>query len=375
MRSDPSATASPRARTPFRPPPASPGTPSGGRVEHSSLVQLTLARMREFLREPDAVFWTFAFPLLLAAGLGIAFRNRPPETPHVAVVESAGAATLAQHLAAGGLDVQILSDSAAAHALRTGRVALVVRPAIDGTVEYRYDEARADARSARLLADDAVQRGAGRADPVRFEEHLVTERGSRYIDFLLPGLLGMTIMGSGVWGVGFVIVEARRRKLLKRLAATPMSRTEYLGSFLLMRLALLALEVIVLVGFGAWVFGVPLRGSLGQLLLIALTAAFSFSALGLLVASRARTMEAVQGLMNVVMMPMWVFSGVFFSSSNFPAVMQPFVQALPLTALNDALRANMLEGAGWEAIAPELGIMVAWLVVTFFAALKLFRWR
>lgn len=375
MRSDPSATASPRAGTPLRPPPTAPGAPSGGRVAHSSLVQLTLARMREFLREPDAVFWTFAFPLLLAAGLGIAFRNRPPETPHVAVVDGAGAATLAQHLTAGRLDVQILSDSTAAHALRTGRVALVVRPAIDGAVEYRYDEARADARSARLLADDALQRGAGRADPVRFEERLVTERGSRYIDFLLPGLLGMTIMGSGVWGVGFVIVEARRRKLLKRLAATPMSRSEYLGSFLLMRLALLALEVIVLVGFGAWVFGVPLRGSLGQLLLIALTAAFSFSALGLLVASRARTMEAVQGLMNVVMMPMWVFSGVFFSSSNFPAVMQPFVQALPLTALNDALRANMLEGARWEAIAPELGIMVAWLVVTFFAALKLFRWR
>jgi ABC-type multidrug transport system permease subunit len=210
---------------------------------------------------------------------------------------------------------------------------------------------------------------------VPISERLVSEPGSRYIDFLVPGLLGMTIMGSGVWGVGFVIVEARRRKFLKRLAVTPMSRSEYLASFLLMRLVLLALEVVVLVGFGTWIFGVPLRGSLAQLGLITFVAAFSFSALGLLIASRVRTTEGVQGLMNVVMMPMWVLSGVFFSSTNFPEVMQPFVQALPLTALNDALRANMLEGARWGVVSPELGVLVVWMVVSFVAALKLFRWR
>ena len=344
-------------------------------MDRSALAQLTLARVREFLREPDAVFWTFAFPLLLAAGLGIAFRNRPPEVPRIAVAQADSADVIAERLNTAGLDVRVLSDSAALHALNTGRVALIVRPLADGTVEYRYDEARPDARNARFLVDDAVQRGAGRADPVTTAEQLVSEPGSRYIDFLVPGLLGMTIMGSGVWGVGFVIVEARRRKFLKRLAVTPMSRSEYLASFLLMRLVLLALEVIVLAGFGAWIFGVPLRGSLAQLALITLIAAFSFSALGLLVASRVRTVEGVQGLMNVVMMPMWVLSGVFFSSSNFPDAMQPFVQALPLTALNDALRANMLEGAGWTVVSPEIAVLGVWMVMAFVAALKLFRWH
>ena len=346
-----------------------------GRLAYSALAQLTLARLREFLREPDAVFWTFAFPLLLAAGLGIAFRNRPPDVPRIAVVQAYTADTVAQRLREGGLRVELLADSAAAHALRTGRVALVVRPLDDGGVAYVYDEAREDARSAQLLVDDAVQRGAGRTDPVRAEERLVSERGSRYIDFVVPGLLGMTLMGSGVWGVGFVIVDARKRKLLKRLAATPMSRSEYLASFLCMRLFLLVLELVILGGFAAWVFDVPMRGSFGQLFLIALVAAFSFSALGLLVASRVRTVEGVQGLMNVVMMPMWIFSGVFFSAANFPEVMQPVIQALPLTALNDALRANMLEGAGWAVITPELGIMMLWLVAAFVSALRLFRWR
>ena len=350
-------------------------TAQEGRLARSALAQLTLARVREFLREPDAVFWTFAFPLLLAAGLGIAFRNRPPEVPRVAVVQASGADVIVERLTSAGLDVRVLSVSAATYALNTGRVALVVRPLADGAVEYRYDDARPDARTARFLVDDAVQRGAGRTDPVSTAERLVSEPGSRYIDFLVPGLLGMTIMGSGVWGVGFVIVESRRRRFLKRLAVTPMSRAEYLASFLLMRLVLLALEVVVLAGFGTWIFGVPLRGSIGQLALITLVAAFSFSALGLLIASRVRTTEGVQGLMNVVMMPMWVFSGVFFSSTNFPEVMQPFVQSLPLTALNDALRANMLEGAGWSVVSPELGVLAAWMVVSFVAALKLFRWR
>jgi ABC-2 type transport system permease protein len=347
-----------------------------GRFARSSLFQLTLSRLREFLREPDAVFWTFFFPLLLAGGLGIAFRNRPPEQPRVAVSAAEQATdSIASLLANAGMQVSVLLDSAALHALTSGRVAVVVRPRTDGSVEYLYDETRAEARTARFQANDAVQRGGGRADPITAADRIVREPGSRYIDFLLPGLLGMTVMGSGVWGVGFVIVESRRRKLLKRLAATPMSRSEFLGSFLIMRLVLLALEVVVILGFGAWAFGVPLRGSFLQLGVITLVSAFSFSALGLLVASRAQTTEAVQGLMNLVMLPMWIFSGVFFSASNFPDVIQPIVQALPLTALNDALRANMLQGAGWGVVLPELGILAAWLVVCFTVALRIFRWR
>lgn len=347
-----------------------------GFFDHS-LVQLTLVRYKEFVREPEAVFWVFVFPILLAAGLGIAFRNRPAGKQHIAVVATApGANAVASALdSSGSLEVQLLDDSAAALALRTGKVTIVVEPHGADSVTYRYDDTRSDALSARLITDDALQRAAGRQDAVGVSESHVRERGSRYIDFVIPGLLGMNLMGSGIWGLGFAIVDARRKKLLKRLIATPMPRAQFLLSFLLSRLTWLMLEVITLLGFGVLVFGVPMRGSIASLALICLIGALSFGAMGLLIASRARTVEGASGLMNLVMMPMWVFSGVFFSAANFPKAMQPFIQALPLTAVNDALRANMLQGASLAAVSGELAIALAWLVVCFVVALKLFRWR
>jgi ABC-type multidrug transport system permease subunit len=340
------------------------------------LGQLTLARFREFYREPEAVFWVFIFPILLAAGLGIAFRNRPAEASRIAIVRGAEQLPVADSLKkASGIKVDVLDDTAAAMALRTGTVALVVSPRADGGVDYRFDDARPESRTARLLVDRVVQRAGGQQDPVRISETKVSERGSRYIDFVVPGLLGMNLMGSGIWGIGFAIVDARKKKLLKRLIATPMKRAEYLASFLVFRLSLLVIEVATLIGFGALVFGVPLRGSFVQLVVICVLSSLAFGGIGLLVASRARTIEGASGLMNLVMLPMWVFSGVFFSSGNFPDAAQPFIQALPLTAVNDALRANMLQGAAWNTVGHELLIIAAWLVICFTLALRLFRWK
>lgn len=341
------------------------------------LVQLTRVRYREFFREPEAVFWVFVFPVLLAAGLGIAFRNRAPERAVVGVLgDGKATAELVEALRKEpALVPSAMSDSAAGEALRTGEVALVVTPSAEGRVEYRYDETRPESRTARLLVDDALQRAGGRQDPVPVVDHLVSERGARYIDFLVPGLLGMNLMGSGIWGLGFAIVDARKKRLLKRLIATPMSRFQYLASFALSRLTLLFIEVGLLLGFAVFAFGVPVRGSLPLLIVICLLSSLSFASLGLLIASRAQTMEGASGLMNLVMLPMWIFSGVFFSASRFPDAIQPLIQALPLTAVIDALRANILRGAGWPAVAPELGIVLAWLVLSFFLALRLFRWR
>jgi ABC-type multidrug transport system permease subunit len=343
----------------------------------SSLWQLASVRFKEFVREPEALFWTFGFPIVLAIGLGIAFRNRPAEIVQVGIV---GGSTAAAPLAAAaraekGLAVEQLSPDSAREALRTGRVALLALPRPDGGVDYQYDETRPDARSARFLLNDAIQRGAGRNDPVAVSEQHVRDRGSRYIDFVIPGLLGMNIMGSSVWGMGYAIVDARRKKLLKRLVATPMSRMEYLVSFVISRLALLVVEAVVLLGFATLFFGVPVRGSIWQLSAILLMSAFAFGGLGLLIASRARTIEGASGLMNLSMMPMWVLSGVFFSAENFPRAIQPVIQALPLTATNDALRANMLRGAGVSVVGPELLVLAAWTVATLWLALKLFRWR
>ena len=355
----------------------------------AALVQLWLARLREFVREPEAVFWSFVFPLLLAAGLGIAFRHRPPDRAPIAVavprtpddpVADAIGRSEAQRLGGtlagdSALRVQLLDDSAAARALRTGEVTVVVTPGSRGAVTYRYDPTRPEARAARLLVDQQVQRGAGRTDPVAITETAVQEPGSRYIDFFIPGLLGMNLMGSGIWGIGFSIVTARNKKLLKRLVATPMSRVEYLLSFILSRLLFLVVEAGAILGFGALVFGVPMRGPLPVLFTVCLAGALAFSGLGLLIAARPKTTEGVSGLMNLAMLPMWIFSGVFFSAANFPKVIQPFIQALPLTALNDALRATMLQGAGWGPVLPELAIVLGWMVGTFVLALAIFRWR
>lgn len=354
-----------------------PGGHESRTERYSPLVELTRVRFLEFFREPEAVFWTFIFPILLATGLGIAFRSRPAEQVKVGIVASApGAEQLRQALAADStLSVGLLEDSAVAGALRMGTVALVVAPTSPGNVEYRFDNAREEARAARLLVDRALQRAAGAVPPVATNDVVVSERGSRYIDFVLPGLLAMNLMGSSVWGIGFAIVDARRKKLLKRLVSTPMRRGQYLMSFLAMRLVLMIVEVAAIVGFGVFVFKVPMRGPLVVFLASVLIGALAFGALGLLIASRARTVEAASGMMNLVMLPMWVASGIFFAATNFPDAVQPFIQALPLTAVVDALRANMLQGAGWSAVAGELAILGGWLVVCFTIALRIFRWR
>ena len=356
----------------IRPREAAGKSPRKPRFLDHPLVQLTLVRFREFTREPEAMFWVFAFPILLAAGLGIAFRNRPPGVLKVAAVTPELTRALRQEKF---LEVQPLDSLAAEDALRTGKVALLAMPGPSGGVVYRYDDTNPEGRTARMLADRAVQQAAGRTDPVASRDILMRERGSRYIDFLIPGLLGMNLMGSAIWGMGFAIVDARRKKPLKRLIATPMPKPYYLLSFVLSRLLLLVAEVGVLLGFGVLVFRIPIRGSLLDVVLLCILGSLSFSALGLLIASRVRTIEAASGLMNFVMMPMWIGSGVFFSAQQFPAVVQPIIKALPLTALIDALRATMLQGANLFAVVSQLAILSAWMIVCFALALKLFRWR
>jgi len=338
------------------------------------LAQLTLARIREFYREPEAIFWVFGFPVVLAAALGLAFRNKAPDAMKIGVLRGTGDSAVVAGLSKTRAVAPRLLDSAdAALALKAGRIALLVVPG--PTVVYRYDSTRADSRLARLEVDDALQRAAGRSNPVLTTDDRVTAPGSRYIDFLIPGLLGMNLLGSGIWGIGFSVVQARQKKLLKRFMATPMRRSEYLLSFILSRMIFLFLEIAVLVGFGWAIFGVGVRGSLVTLALVTVVGSLAFAGLGLLVASRARTIEGVQGIMNLVMLPMWILCGTFFSYARFPDAMIPFVKALPLTALNDALRAIMTDGAGLSQLGAPMAIVVLWGAASFGVALKIFRWR
>jgi ABC-type multidrug transport system permease subunit len=337
-----------------------------------ALWQLTLVRFREFLREPEALFWVFGFPLLLAAGLGLAFRNTPAEVLSIGAVGEAAHAF--EQTPALAVD-EFPTREDGLRALREGRIALLVERPAGGAVVYHYDDTNPEGRDARMQADLAVQQSAGRQDPVAAEDQLMRETGSRYIDFLVPGLLGMNLMGGSIWSMGFAIVDARRRKLMKRLIATPMPRHYFLVSFLVSRLAMLVVEVGAFLAFGVLVFGVPIRGSLFLVAGICVLGSLAFGAIGLLLSSRARTIVAASGLLNLTMLPRWILSGVFFSSQRFPDAVQPIIAALPLTALNDALRATMLQGATIAQIAPQALVLAAWLLVCFPVALKLFRWR
>jgi ABC-type multidrug transport system permease subunit len=384
------------------------------------LIELTLTRVREFLREKEAVFWVFVFPVLLACALGIAFRNTGPEKLRIAVEDSgANASGLSPSEIAEALSRSeeiapvVLTPAEAARALRSGKVALVVRaknsnqeksnnreldqnpaagnsqaqsapgprpPAPDprfltSAFDYRYDPARPESRTARAAVDDALQRALGRADVFGAGDERITEPGARYIDFLIPGLIGLNLMGSGMWGLGFAVVQQRGKKLLKRFAATPMRRSHYLFSFMLSRIVFLSLEVLAILGFAWLVFGVTVQGSLMSLALVSLIGGLTFSGLGMLVAARPVTIEGVSGLMNLVMLPMWLLSGTFFSSERFPQALQPFIKALPLTALNDALRAIINEGTALWTSWPQLAVMLAWGLLSFVIALRIFRWK
>jgi len=338
------------------------------------LVELTVARLLEFVREPEAVFWVVVFPLALAFALGIAFRSKGAEAVFAGVVEGAGSADVRAALSsAPGIRIRPIPLDRADLALRDGEVQVVVLPGDPPT--YRYDATRPESALARLTVDAALQRAAGRVDRFTAGEQRLEVIGARYIDWLIPGLLGMNIMGTGMWSIGFSVVWARTRRVLKRLAATPMLRRDYLLAQMLARLVFLVVEAGGLLGFAMLVFSVPIRGSLITLSAVVLVGALAFGGLGLLVASRARTIEAASGWMNFAMLPMWVVSGVFFSSAHFPAATQPLIHALPLTALNDALRAVMLDGAPVRAVGSELAILSAWAGVCFTVALKVFRWK
>ena len=378
-------------------------------LEGNALWQLTVSRTKGFLREPEAVFWVFAFPILLALALGIAFRVQKPQPLPVGLAPGAQVDSVVRTLeAAAELRVVPLpSAEAAERALRTGKIVALIDTEAGAASVTRdasafqpsrsawrtfprdtsvvdlgvpglhvvYDPTRQENRLAHALVVDALQRGAGREDPVHIEAVTRTQRGARYIDFLLPGLIGMNLLGTGMWGVGFPIATARQQKLLKRYMATPMRRSDYLLSFLFARLVWLLLEVAAIYMFGWLVFGIELTGSWAAYVLVVLTGALTFSALGLLAVSRARTIEAVSGLMNVVMVPMWILSGTFFSSERFPQVIQPLVQALPLTAVNNALRALTNDAGGFAAVTPSLLLLAGWGGVTFLIAVRIFRWE
>ena len=348
----------------------------------SPLLHLTVARFREFFREPAAVFWVYGFPLILALILGSAFKNRPVERVPVDVRSDgpggpAAAERLREVLAADPrLTVTVGDEATALARLRTAKTDLVVVPGADPAApgEYVFDPNRPEAVLARSAVDNVVLRKRVPDLPAPVERK-VEEPGGRYIDFLIPGLLGLNLLGGGLWGVGFVTVDMRVRKLLKRYLATPMRRSDFLLALMLSRLAFTLIEIDILLTFAYFVFDIRIRGDVTAFVGLVVVGGVCFCGIGLLVACRAKTIETVSGLMNAVMLPMWLFSGVFFAWQRFPEEIHPLIRLLPLTSLNDGLRAVMNDGAGWGALGFPLLVLVGWGAASFGLALRWFRWR
>jgi len=355
-----------------------PSSPTRRNGRWSGYSHLLMVRMLELKREPEVVFWVFAFPLLLALGLGIAFRNKPAEAVSVAIAGGAGSegaqmllARSPQHIL---FKIQALSAEEARQGFRLGKFDVVISPDNHGGFQYRYDPARPESVLAKAEVNEALQAAAGRKDAVPTTAVTSSEPGSRYIDFLIPGLLGMNLMNSGMWGIGFALVDMRQRKLLKRFVGTPMRHGDFLLALASSRLILMIIEVGLLLVFGVLFFHMRVLGSVAAIALIAGIGSLTFGGVGLLTASRAQKIESVSGVINLVMMPMWIFSGVFFSYERFPAAIHPLIKALPLTALNDALRASILEGMPLVQQWPRLLVLILWGGISFVLALKVFRW-
>jgi ABC-type multidrug transport system permease subunit len=361
-------------------------------LKSSPLVQLYLVRLRDFYRQPARVFWVYGFPTLMAISLGLAFQNRPPAPILVDLVTGSGSPALKEkieaynqslardakagkkRLNAPTVEIHEAREEEALKRLYTGKTPLMIETRGSDSWVYRYDPTRPEASVARQVIDDVLQQAFGRTNPRATEDVYVEEPGSRYVDFLIPGLIGLNAMGGGLWGIGFLVVNFRVAKLLKRFVATPMPRRDFLLALLGARLTFVLPDLTVLLLLGVLMFQMPVRGSVALVIGTDMLGALAFAGIGLLVGSRATTTETVSGLMNLVMLPMWLLSGVFFSSDRFPPFIQPLIQALPLTQLVSALRRIILEGAGLLDVSTALLVLAAWAVVTFSLALRFFRW-
>jgi ABC-type multidrug transport system permease subunit len=346
----------------------------------NALLELTKGRCREFIREPSAFFFVILMPVVWMVILGFAFSRSRPEVygvgwpdagatarpPVAAKVLETLRASEHVHLVTGD-DAQLLL------AQKRGDVQLVLR-FLDGQPSYEYDPTNPQALQARRLVDDLVQTAAGRTDPLAGRDQQVAVPGMRYVDFLVPGLVALSIMTSSLFGTAITIVANRRDNLLKRYLATPMRPMDYLLSHIFGRGFILAVELTAILVAALVLFRFRIEGGLIPFVAFAALGAASFTALAILCGARSSNPASVNGITNLISLPMMIVSGVWFSRVNFPDWMASAARVLPLTALVDGLRRIALEGAPLSSLGFEIGVLVAYLVGGALAARALFKW-
>jgi len=376
-------------------------------IRWKQLVQLISAHFKEIIREPEVLFWGIAFPMLMSLGLGIAFTKKVDIVRQVALVEPASGISASPP---GGEIERFLQRSAekiksrdaqedryqvtmkdaqlgtavfifrktdwqeAMRLMKRGTLALAITEA-DDRVRYHFDPSNTDAQLTYLRLSKMIGgRPSNRSETTADVEPL-TVPGTRYIDFLVPGLIAMGIMMSCMWGLSYGMIEKRSQKLLRRMVATPMRKSHLLIALMIVRTGMNLIEAGLLFVFAWLVFGITIQGNPAALLALFVAGNIAFAGIAVFVSARTEKTETGNGLVNVVVMPMMVLSGIFFSYHNFPQWSLPFIRKLPLTLLADGLRSIFIEGAGFPQISVPLFVLTATGVFFFLIGLRRFKWH
>jgi len=376
-------------------------------VRFKQLWQLISALFREIIREPGVLFWGILFPILMSLGLGLAFTRKTDVIRKVAIINITESSTAGSEnsVVAGFLrkncetNVSIKSDTwqwkytikdeklgnsvflfykmkwdEAVKLLKRGTINVLVLGKND-SVEYHFDPMNPDAQLTYLKLSTIVGNGALQPVQTNSEIKPLTVTGTRYIDFLVPGLIAMGVMMSSMWGISYGIIEKRSKKLLRRLVATPMKKSHFLIALITVRIAMNFIESSVLFLFALFAFKMTIQGNISALILMFLAGNIAFAGIAVLVSSHTSNTEVGNGLINFVVFPMMVLSGIFFSYQNFPDWSLPVIKNLPLTMLTDGIRSIFNEGAGYHEVAIPILILLVIGALFFSVGLKIFKWH
>jgi ABC-2 type transport system permease protein len=376
-------------------------------VRFEQLWQLIAALFREIIREPGVLFWGILFPILMSLGLGLAFTRKTDVIRKVAIINITGNSAMGSEnsTVAGFLqkncerNVSAATDTwqwkytirdeklgnsvflfykmqwdEAIKLLKRGTINVLLLGKND-SVEYHFDPMNPDAQLTYLKLSTIVEKGVLQPVQTNAEIKPLTVNGTRYIDFLVPGLIAMGVMMSSMWGISYGIIEKRSKKLLRRLVATPMKKSHFLIALITVRITMNFIESLVLFLFALFAFKMTIQGNISALILIFLSGNIAFAGIAVFVSSHTSNTEVGNGLINFVVFPMMVLSGIFFSYQNFPDWSLPFIKNLPLTMLTDGIRSIFNEGAGYHEVTMPILILLATGALFFSVGLKIFKWH
>ena len=363
------------------------------------IIQLVLIQFREFYREPGILFWAIVFPIAMAWGLGVAFSHKADQKRDVALIENASQPdTLLRSFLLKYSKEEASSDGKsklfcvrsgndkmgyttyrfkpttwddANLLIKQGDVVLILEET-NGILSYHFDPMNADAQLVYMQLAGFIKAQTNTAKVAEIKP--LTQKGSRYIDFLIPGLIAMNLMMSTMWGVSYSLIEKRSKKLLRRMVATPMRKTSFLFSQLIARFFLNIIEASIVLTFAYFYFGLTVEGNAVALFVLYLSGMLCFTGIAILVSSRTSNTYVGNGLINAIVMPMMLISGIFFSYHNFPDIVIPYIQAMPLTMLADGIRSVFIEGAGFTQVVMPMSILSVIGIVTFSVGLKVYKW-